>query len=230
MKYLSLLSIVLALVATPEQASSQIVKTDVRIWPNGEKDSVIVYKEYTIDTIVGNDTVFFVQYWHKEWLFDSKGEIIDQCLEKEWTSGKVYKGERNGLWKISDLRSSCFSCLSGSSFSCGAFATTSMLYYRGNHIQSFFINSVIDKYFFLKDTLQFSSCPSDRYYVDYFYPDTINFTVTKDSFLVEVNDIPFLKEETRFFTEVSADIEQGFPFNRKYKILLDSIKSANNYK
>lgn len=216
MKCLSLLSIVLALVATPEQALSQIVKTDVWIRPNGEKDSVIVYKEYTIDTIVGNDTVFFVQYWHKEWLFDSKGEIIDQCLEKEWTSGKVYKGERNGLWKISDLRSSCFSE--------GAIATTSMLYYRGNYLQSFFINSVIDKYFFLKDTLQFSSCPSDRYYVDYFYPDTINVTVTKDSFLVKVNDIPFLKEETSFFTEVSADIEQGFPFNRKYKILLDSIR------
>ena len=224
MKYLSLLSIVLALVATPELASSQIVKTDVRIWPNGEKDSVIVYKEYTIDTIVGNDTVFFVQYWHKEWLFDSKGEIIDQCLKKEWTSGRVYNGLRNGLWEISDLRSSCFSCLSGSSFSCGAFATTSMLYYRGNNIQTF--SNKLDEYFFLKDTLKFSNCPGNRNYIDYFYPDTINIIVTKDSFLVKINDIPLLKEETRFINEVWADIEQGFIFNRKYKILLDSIKNC----
>lgn len=65
MKYLSLLSIVLALVATPEQATSQIVKTNVWFWPNGEKDSVVVFKEYTIDTIVGNDTVFFVNSCHK---------------------------------------------------------------------------------------------------------------------------------------------------------------------
>ena len=65
MKYLSLLSIVLALVATPELASSQIIKTDVWIRQNGEKDSVIVYKEYTIDTIIGNDTVFFVNSCHK---------------------------------------------------------------------------------------------------------------------------------------------------------------------
>lgn len=215
MKYLSLLSIVLALVATPEQATSQIVKTNVWFWPNGEKDSVVVFKEYTIDTIVGNDTVFFVQYWHKEWLFDSNGTIIDQCLEKEWTSGKVYKGERNGSWEISSLKS-CFSE--------GAIANLYMLYYRGNNIQTF--SNKLDEYFFLKDTLKFSNCPGDRNYIDYFYPDTINIIVTKDSFLVKINDIPLLKEETRFINEVWADIEQVFLFNHKYKILLDSIKNC----
>ena len=74
MTYLSLLTIVLALVATPELASSQIIKTDVWIRQNGEKDSVIVYKEYTIDIIVGNDTVFFVQYWHKSGFSIQKGK------------------------------------------------------------------------------------------------------------------------------------------------------------
>ena len=199
-------------------AMCQIVKTDVWNTPYGEIDSLIVFKEYTIDTIIEKDTIFFVQYWHKEWLLDKNKKMINYCIEKEDINGLEYKGLKNGRWYIASK---------GSCFSEGTYASTRKLFYYDNVLNTFFSNPKNDKYFFLKDTIEFYSCPNDRYYLNSFYPDTIKVTVTKDSFLIKIGDVPIIKEETKFINEVSADIESGL-YNRKYRILLDSLKNVND--
>ena len=50
---------------------------------DGQTDSLVVFKEYIVDTIVGGDTVFYVQFWNEGWRFDSIGTMIKHCLRKE---------------------------------------------------------------------------------------------------------------------------------------------------
>ncbi|MBO7477119.1 MAG: hypothetical protein J6U04_04205 [Salinivirgaceae bacterium] len=195
----------------------KIQKVDVRHWTDRQTDSVIVFKEYTIDTIVGGDTVFFVQFWDEGWRFDSIGTLIKHCLQKEYVSGYEYKGLRNGRWQISDLVCDCFSE--------GTIATTSNLYYCGNDIVTFYTTPG-NKHFFLQDTLYFHSYPKDYKYSSFYdniYPDTINAIVTKDSFSIKLNDILFIKEETKYMYEVFGDMELGL-YNRKLKMFRDSVE------
>lgn len=203
-------------------ALPQIVKTDVCSW-SGKTDSLIVYKEYSIDTIIGNDTVFFVQYWHKEWLYDSVGTLIDQCLEKDGTYGLEYNGRRNGYWYISsslgDNR-----CFSESAFNERVITSTICPYFNGDELNSFFFCPK-NKYFFLQDTLEFCIKEGDKNYLDMFSPDSISVTVTQDTFTVKINECVLIKENTKFINEVSNDLVQG-SYYRKYLITLDSIKNV----
>ena len=227
MNHKTIICVVLAILAANQvfaqpYSLKKIQEVNVRHWTDRQTDSVVVFKEYTIDTIVGGDTVFFVQFWHEEWLFDSIGVLAKRCLEKEYTNGLVYRGLNNGYWQISDSKFSCFSE--------GAIAVNIRLFYQGNYIQTFFFNPGLDsfnpgldKYFFLKDTLKFSKCPSDKNYIDFFHPDTINVTVTKDSFSIKLNDFLFIKEETKYMNEVSGDMELGL-YNRKLKMFRDSVE------
>ena len=108
-------------------------------------DTIIHYKEVTIDSIICNsetdlcDTLFFIQYFEKGWRYinDSLRETDSQPRQ----NGQFYKNKKVGFWDFTHNNSSLFSE--------GTYGVERYQYYNGERIYGI----IKDKYYFLKDTI-----------------------------------------------------------------------------